>query len=35
MIKLRSEESSKAFPNLKKAKKFLDWKPKENFKKSL
>ena len=35
MIKLRSEESLKAYPNLQKAKKLLNWKPQEDFKKNL
>ena len=35
MIKLRSEESIKAYPNLQKAKKLLNWRPKEDFKKDL
>lgn len=35
MIKLRSEESLKAYPNLHKAKKILHWSPREDFKKNL
>ena len=33
MIKLRSEESLKAYPNIQKAKKLLNWKPRGDFKK--
>lgn len=35
MIKLRSEESLKAYPNLQKAKKFLNWEPRADFIKNL
>ncbi len=35
MIKLRSEESLKAYPNIQKAKKLLNWEPCGDFKKNL
>ena len=35
MIKMRSDENKKVYPNINKAKKILKWHPKKNFHKKL